>query len=219
VIYPEPVIIEDDEGIVMARLIGSNQRVLDCGCGSGRMARLLAENGCQVVGIDLDPERVAQAQEVCLRVIQGNLMEPEIWQKLGSDGFDVILFSHVLEHLMAATGALRAAVQRVRLGGRLVAIVPNVANWRVRLHLLAGRWEYQDAGILDRTHVRFFTLKTAVEFLTSAGLQIMSLRVALRPPGGWFVRKALVRLLRRVLPVSLFAESFIFEMIPRSQRK
>lgn len=209
---PKPVVVVDDEGRVLARLIGGGQRVLDCGCGSGKIATLLAQQGCEIIGIELAAERAQRARAVCRRLIQGNLMDASTWDRLEAEQFDVVLLSHVAEHITEPVALLRKAAERVLPGGRLVAAIPNVAYWRVRLELLAGRWDYQDHGILDRTHVHFYTLKTAVELFRSAGLQIVSLRVALLPPSGGPIRQLAVRWLRRIAPVSLFAQSFIFEM-------
>ena len=205
-------LIEGDDEALIVRLVGADKSVLDCGCGSGRVARGLVANGCRMLGIELDADRTTKAKEIGLRVVHGSLTEAATWQEVNGETFDVVLFSHVVEHLVEAAEVLRTAVRYVKPGGRIVAAVPNVANWRTRLHLLSGRWDYQDWGILDRTHVVFFTLESVLEFFRSAGFDIVTINAAIRPPGGSFPRRVMVRLLRRLIPVTLYAQSFVFEL-------
>ena len=195
----------------MSRLIGPNRSVLDCGCSSGKIAGLLARQGSRVTGIEMNPDRAAQAEASCERVIRGDLTAPETWAQLQGKSFNVILLSHVLEHVTDPLQVIRNALRHLVSGGRVVAVLPNVANWRIRLQLLLGRWEYQAEGILDRTHLRFYTLDTAAQFLRSAGLEIQQVHVVLQPASGGTGRRAAVRALRRLLPPAFLAVSMIFD--------
>ncbi len=214
---PKPAAVVGDEAALVAQTIGSQQRVLDCGCGGGKVARLLIDRGCEVVGVELNPERATTAESVCQRIVRGSLSDPETWAQVGAIPLDVVLFSHVIEHLTDAAPVLRRAVHQLRPNGRVVAVVPNVAHWRIRLQLLTGSWRYEDSGILDRTHVHFYTLKSAAELFESVGLNIITLQVPLLPPGGGTLRRWMVSSLRHVFPVGLLAVSFIFEMQRRAQ--
>jgi SAM-dependent methyltransferase len=89
--------------------------------------------------------------------------------------FDVIVFGDVLEHLKNPLPVLREMTGSLKEEGIVLVSVPNVANIYVRLSLLFGRFDYQDRGILDRTHLRFFTRKTFRGFLFDAGLEMKSL--------------------------------------------
>jgi SAM-dependent methyltransferase len=136
------------------------------------MTRILRDRGCQVVAIEIDAEMSAQAEPYCERVILGDLDHMDLEAKLGQDQFDVIVAADVLEHLKDPAAVLRAIKKRLRPGGYLVLSVPNVAHGSVRLALLQGRFDYTDLGLLDRTHLRFFTRQTIVELLRDAGFAV-----------------------------------------------
>lgn len=100
-----------------------------------------------------------------------------------SQTYDVALLMDVLEHLVEPAAILRSCAQLVKTDGRLFVSLPNVAHWSVRKSLIAGRWEYSDTGILDRTHLRFFTFATAQRLAEQAGLRVVWRSASLdRPP-------------------------------------
>jgi len=148
-------------------------RVLDVGCSSGYLARPLREAGARVVGIELDPAAAAEARAVCEAVVVGDVESVDLPFEPAS--FDVVLCGDVVEHLRDPGAALARLRQFLRPGGRLVLTTPNVANWAIRLSLLAGRWRYTDRGILDRTHTHLFTRKTLNETVTQAGYRVVEL--------------------------------------------
>lgn len=147
------------------------ERILDVGCGSGEIARLMHARGCAVVGIELSPEKAAKARAFCDEVLVGNIEAMPLAFEPGS--FDVIVLSNILEHLNNPVATLRRLAPLLRPTGRAFVDLPNVAHWGVRLRLLRGRWDYEDAGILDRTHLRFYTRKTAREMLEQTGFEIL----------------------------------------------
>lgn len=151
-------------------LVGPRKRVLDVGCSSGYLARPLVVAGCTVVGLEVDPDAAAVAREVCEDVLVGDVETMELPFEPGS--FDVVLCGDVLEHLRDPEAFLVRARPLLRPGGLLVLTTPNVANWSLRLGLLAGRWRYTERGILDRTHTHLFTRKTLAETLERAGYRI-----------------------------------------------
>jgi 2-polyprenyl-3-methyl-5-hydroxy-6-metoxy-1,4-benzoquinol methylase len=148
-------------------------RVLDVGCSSGYLARPLREAGARVVGIELDPAAAAEARAVCEAVVVGDVESVDLPFEPAS--FDVVLCGDVVEHLRDPGAALARLRPFLRPGGRLVLTTPNVANWAIRLSLLAGRWRYTDRGILDRTHTHLFTRKTLTETVTQAGYRVVEL--------------------------------------------
>ena len=148
-------------------------RVLDVGCSSGYLARPLREAGARVVGIELDPAAAAEARAVCEAVVVGDVESVDLPFEPGS--FDVVLCGDVVEHLRDPGAALARLRPFLRPGGRLVVTTPNVANWAIRLSLLAGRWRYTDRGILDRTHTHLFTRNTLTETVTQAGYRVVEL--------------------------------------------
>jgi 2-polyprenyl-3-methyl-5-hydroxy-6-metoxy-1,4-benzoquinol methylase len=148
-------------------------RVLDVGCSSGYLARPVAASGARVTGIELDPAAADEARGACEEVLVGDVESMELPFEAGS--FDVVLCGDVIEHLRDPAATLARLRPFLRPGGRLVLTTPNVANWSMRLSLLAGRWRYTERGILDRTHTHLFTRKTLVETIEDAGYRVLVL--------------------------------------------
>lgn len=151
-------------------LVGDGKRVLDVGCSSGYLARPLVDRGCAVVGVEFDPAAAEEARSVCTDVFVGDVETMELPFEEGS--FDVVLCGDLIEHLRDPEAFLARVRPLLRAEGRLVLTTPNVANWSMRLGLLAGRWRYTERGILDRTHTHLFTRKTLAETLERAGYRI-----------------------------------------------
>ncbi|HUO65269.1 MAG TPA: class I SAM-dependent methyltransferase [Terriglobales bacterium] len=151
---------------------GRGRRALDVGAADGFLAELLTRQGWQVTALERDPEQAAKARGRCHEVIVADLDEaaPRL-----EGAFDAIVYGDVLEHLSDPLPALVALNRSLAPGGRILVSVPNVAHLWVRLSLLLGRWDYADRGILDRTHVRFFTRRSFTRFLGDAGLEIEEL--------------------------------------------
>jgi len=188
---------------IISTMIPSGARVLDVGCGTGSVSRLIMDAcHCTVLGIEPDADRAAAATSNGVDVVGAKLIEELILQ-LGS--FDVVLFADVLEHLVDPFGTLRLAQRFLRGGGAVVASLPNVAHWTVRLDLLRGRFDYQAVGIMDATHLRWFTLRSLhrlftqadyriVETKASAGMWMQAYQV---PPWQWIPRRVLRKVLHR----------------------
>jgi SAM-dependent methyltransferase len=146
------------------------RRVLEVGCGVGELGRLLRSRGHHVTGIELVPEMAERAR---LRLDHVETADVE------TDGFpfppasfDAIIFADVLEHLIDPWRVLREAVGVLADGGVVVASIPNVQNIDVLCRLFRGRWDYRERGILDRGHLRFFTLRTIRSLFVQAGLTL-----------------------------------------------
>jgi 2-polyprenyl-3-methyl-5-hydroxy-6-metoxy-1,4-benzoquinol methylase len=154
-------------------LVGADKRVLDVGCSSGYLARPLVERGCTVVGIESDPEAAEAANAVCEDVLVGDVEAMALPFENGS--FDVILCGDLIEHLREPEQFLARMRPYLRDRGRVVLSTPNVANWAMRLSLLAGRWRYTERGILDRTHLHLVTRRTLVETLRRGGYRVVEL--------------------------------------------
>lgn len=193
-------------------LVGVGKRVLDVGCSSGYLARPLVERDCTVVGIERDPAAAEAARTVCETVLVGDVEVMEL--PFESAAFDVILCGDLIEHLREPERFLARVRPYLGEGGRLVLSTPNVANWAMRLGLLAGRWQYTERGILDRTHLHFFTRQTLVETLRGAGYRVIELDFtvpvpAVGTPGVERVAHALGR-----LRPPLFAYQFVVAAEP-----
>jgi SAM-dependent methyltransferase len=142
--------------------------VLDVGCSRGRFGALLrnADPGRNLVGIEPDPEAVKEAAHNYDEVICGLFPED---MPAGST-FDCIVFNDVIEHVVDPWTLLRKAERHLTPAGRIVASIPNIRYYIVvRDLLLRGRWEYADWGILDRTHLRFFTRESINRLFPECG--------------------------------------------------
>ena len=150
------------------RLVGGNHRVLEVGCWSGHVTEHLAAAGNSVVGVELDPDAAELARRFAERVHVVDL-DTTTLSDVEDATFDVILLGDVLEHFRDPAAVLDDLVTLLEPDGRLVVSVPHVAHIDVRLHLLEGRWDYQHDGLLDRTHLRWFTRAGLRELLAGAG--------------------------------------------------
>ena len=157
------------------RFVGSSKRVLEVGCASGHVTRALVAQGNTVIGVEIDPEAAKTAAEHAERVVVGDLEVMDLDVELGDDRFDVVVLGDVLEHLRDPLPVLRSARRLLAPKGFIVISVPNVAHVDVRLMLLSGRWDYRDLGLMDRTHLRFFTRASARKLLADAGLAVVDI--------------------------------------------
>jgi predicted TPR repeat methyltransferase len=146
---------------------GRGRRLLDVGTAHGYLAAAFRSSGFKVTGIEGNSVLAEEAAKHCDTLLLLDLDGP-----LPSfpEQFDVMVFGDVLEHLKNHDSVLRTLAENLKSDGRVIVSVPNIANIYVRLSLLAGRFNFQDRGILDRTHLRFFTRKTFCAFLRSCGL-------------------------------------------------
>lgn len=150
-----------------------NNLVLDVGCGAGGLAEAVKTKGYNVWGIESNNNAAITAKHRIDRVIVGDLQNiPLIASKIGPLRFDHLIFSDVLEHLYNPFSTLRAYSNFLKVGGHLYISVPNVVVWNNRLKILFGSFDYQPTGVMDRTHIRFFTYKSARELVKGAGYKI-----------------------------------------------
>jgi 2-polyprenyl-3-methyl-5-hydroxy-6-metoxy-1,4-benzoquinol methylase len=148
--------------------------ILDVGCGEGSFSRAFKTKGITVWGI----EPVVSAAEIAKtnldNVLQGSIEER--MKDLPDHHFDCIIFNDVLEHLLDPEQVLIGMKKKLTENGHIVCSIPNVRNWRNLRKLLINRdWKYEDSGTLDRTHLRFFTLKSLKRMFTDLGFEIVKL--------------------------------------------
>ena len=151
------------------------RRLLDVGCGAGAFAAGLKDErpGLEVWGVEMDPAAAARASDVLDRVLVGDAAA--VLPGLAAGRFDCVVLNDVLEHVMGPEALLAALRPLLAPGGRVVASLPNVRHWTVVADLVfRGRWEYTDEGILDRTHVRFFTRASLPGLFAAGGFALES---------------------------------------------
>lgn len=175
-------------------------RILDIGCSQGEMLSTLTEYNFELFGIEPDAQDADFARLKGINVFTGTIEEylkVENYPK----NFDLIILADVLEHLSDENSAIsQITTKLLNQKGKLIVSVPNVANFSIRLLLLFGMWNYTSRGILDRTHLRFFTRKTIKETLKNHNLTIESLNYTTIP-------------LEQISPIFLRAPFNVFEYL------
>jgi len=151
---------------------GYGRRLLDVGSAQGVLAERFTQRGFEVTCIEGDSQLAALAQSRCHKVICVDLEGP-LPQLEGQ--FDVIVYGDILEHLKNPLDFIRVFNQYLAPKGKVIVSVPNIAHLFVRLSLLVGRFEYMERGILDRTHLRFFTLASFRQFLSAADVTLVEI--------------------------------------------
>jgi len=148
-------------------------RILEIGCGAGRTLEYLRRSGrCDwTCGVELFPDAAQEATQRVDQVVEGDIEQLDL--PLAPVSIDVILCLDVLEHLVDPWQVVRKLHALLKPGGVMVASIPNVRHYTVVLPLLlTGSWEYAPSGLLDRTHLRFFTKRTAIALMQSSGLKV-----------------------------------------------
>jgi SAM-dependent methyltransferase len=147
-------------------------KILDVGAASGYLGKIWKRNGHYVAGIEYDPAAAERAREYYDAF---QVADVETYEFPFRKEFDYIVFADVLEHLRDPAAVLLRCLPALKESGKLIISVPNVANWVIRLSLLLGKFDYMDRGILDRTHLRFFTLRTVKELMSEASCDILEM--------------------------------------------
>lgn len=153
--------------------IAKGSRVLDLGCWTGRLGeKLKKEKGCFVAGVDIDKTALKITGKRLDFVCQADLDFPETLKRKIRGKFDYVVLTDVLEHLKNPENLLVELKRFLNTNSLLIASIPNIANWTVRLSLLLGKFDYEETGILDKTHLRFFTQRTAQKMFENSGFSV-----------------------------------------------
>ncbi|MHA1268770.1 MAG: class I SAM-dependent methyltransferase [Candidatus Helarchaeota archaeon] len=186
-------------------LVEKNKKILDVGCGVGRLGKYLSKNSDELIGIDINKNDLEKAKKYYNKTL---LIDVEKSTDIGvkEKYFDIIIFADILEHLKMPDKLLIEMKKYLKDDGYIIASIPNVAFYRNRIDLFLGKWEYKNEGILNIDHVRFFTLKSAQKLIKQSGFEIIKITYS-------FTGSKLFNLLRGVLLKfpSLFAFQFIIK--------
>jgi len=150
----------------------SGREVLDVGCGFATTSQYIQRRANRVVGVESSGEAVVVARQRIQQVIHADLTRlDDVRGAIGGRRFDTIIFADVLEHLPWPLSVLRSYLELLKDDGTVIVSLPNVGLWSVRLAHLFGAFNYEETGVLDQTHLRFFTRRTALRLLDAANLQ------------------------------------------------
>jgi 2-polyprenyl-3-methyl-5-hydroxy-6-metoxy-1,4-benzoquinol methylase len=169
-----PYMEEVNDGILRQfRYIPSKGEILDVGCGRGQLGEAIRQIGWKVTGVENSPEACETARTRLDGLIERDLHDFDgVAAELKGRQFDALIFSDVLEHVYDPLGVLERYLAHVKPGGKVLISVPNMVVWTNRLKLLFGRVTYDDTGVMDRTHIRFFTFRTAKALARASGCTI-----------------------------------------------
>jgi 2-polyprenyl-3-methyl-5-hydroxy-6-metoxy-1,4-benzoquinol methylase len=155
-------------------MIGRNHEVLDISCGEGFFAAEIVKQENRVTGVDVLPDVLERSPLSDYISTDLNNGLDRVAKRLNGKRFDRILLLDILEHLYNPEDILRQCHKLVQEDGELIVSLPNVANLSMRLMLLFGHFDYTDRGILDRTHLHWYTRKTARQLLINTGYRVVS---------------------------------------------
>jgi len=155
-------------------LIGSikNERVLDVGCARGYLGEKIKRLGNYVAGVEISDKAAQEARKVLNRVDVFDIEQdwPDI---LGGNQFDLVILAEILEHVFDPAEVLKSVYRVLKLDGFAVITTPNFMTWTNRARFLFGNFEYQDQGMFDFGHIRFFTYPYLEKVLKESGFEII----------------------------------------------
>lgn len=180
-LYRHKININDlnDSSALLYHFVNENSKVLDVGCATGELAEMLnLKKNCAVVGMEYDDEALAESRkkttfEEVLKV-DLNHFNAKDFSAL-EKRFDYIILGDVLEHLLNPSDVVEKLKLFLRPGGYFLFSIPNIAHASIKANLLLNSWDYTELGILDKTHVRFFTASSISQFLSDLNLEIKKL--------------------------------------------
>lgn len=161
---------------IIGSFIEENSSVLDIGCAGGDLGKALKEKkGCQVTGIDINEEAVAVAREALDAAYLLDASKEKLSTVIGKTQYDYVVIADVLEHVLDPDHLLTQAKKHLNKGGLILISIPNVSHASIRLSLLNGEFNYSSEGLLDETHLKFYTYKTFIDLLNENSLAILDI--------------------------------------------
>ena len=168
--------VHDNFNPDLLNIIPDNAKnIVECGSSSGALAKAYKEKNstCNYIGIEIDADYARLSQRYCDSVMVANLdqLDSTIFDQLTE--IDCWVFGDVLEHLVDPWAMLEKLKKTLSANGCVVACIPNMQHWSIQLKLNSGMLQYEPAGLLDKTHLRWFTRITIIELFSSTGFKIV----------------------------------------------
>lgn len=178
--------------------IGTGLKILDVGCGYGQNGEEMIKKGNAVFGVDILPVAIEKAKtRLTYAAVADFSRSEDIPEEIKREKFDMVVFSDILEHVYDPMRLVCNAIPMMKENAVLLVSVPNIANWLNRLKLLFGNWEYAVSGMMDRTHIRFFTLTSIKRLIKAAGFDVTNVYAT-----PYFLRGLGVQVRNRIFPES-----------------
>ncbi|MBI2334906.1 class I SAM-dependent methyltransferase [Candidatus Daviesbacteria bacterium] len=156
----------------IVELVGSGKEILEIGSATGYMTKKFIKNRCIVDIVEIDETAAAKIKQPARKVIRDSIENPAVFKKLNKS-YDFIIMADVLEHLINPEQVLRRLLMIAKSHTKLLISLPNIASWTARKQLFfKGDFEYQDSGLLDKTHLHFYTVNTLPKMLAKNGWQV-----------------------------------------------
>lgn len=157
-------------------------KILDIGCGTGVLGAFFKnEQECEVYGIEINENAYTEAKKNLNQVIKANVEILEL--PFEACFFDAIILGDVLEHLISPVSTIKKLLKVLKPGGKIHITVPNIRYWRVILDLvIKDEWEYKSWGILDYTHLRFFTKKSIINLMLNNNIKVVDSQWVIQKP-------------------------------------
>lgn len=153
------------------KIVGKNNIVLEIGSSTGYMTRAFLDNDCIVDVVEPDQKAVVKLPKEIRHVLNLSIEDNKVYSNLAN--YDFIIMADVLEHLVDPEQVLKKLHKIASLNTKLIISLPNIASWTMRKQLFfKGDFEYEESGLLDKTHLHFYTIKTLPKILSDNGWQI-----------------------------------------------
>lgn len=159
------------EKAILWSLPGS--RVLELGCHTGVLSAEFRKLNCLVTGVEINANALKRAEPFLNEALCLDLNDNTTWSQLSNYKFNIVTWIHVLEHLLDPEMALKKSMELLQQDGLVIIALPNISNARERFDMMFGKFEYEDIGVMDRTHIRFYNYITARRLIEKSGLEII----------------------------------------------
>lgn len=156
--------------MIIPTLINPSTTVLDVGCNTGYMGRILKNKKVVTDGIDINKQALQIAKKYYNRLFLRDLFTGKL--SIPNQKYNYIIFADVLEHLPRPDLLLLDAKKYLAKNGKIIISLPNIARFEIRFSILLGRFDYTDDYILSEDHLRFFTKKSGGQFVNECGLKV-----------------------------------------------